>query len=102
MLQHGEKPIYPGEALQGGIKGDVVLQLHVDQTGKVVRSLAVEGDPLLVAASEEALHGFQFQPYLLQGNPVAVESQIEFEFVLQGKETMPTVAQTTHLDALSA
>ena len=68
-----------------GITGDVILQVEIDETGRVVRSLAVEGDPLLVAASVEALRDFRFRPYLLNRIPLSVESQMGFRFVLKGK-----------------
>ncbi len=85
ILEHEAKPVYPEQALRTGIKGDVILQVEIDEAGRVVRSLAVEGDPLLVAASVEALKDFQFRPYLLSGAPVSVESLMGFRFVLKGK-----------------
>jgi TonB family protein len=85
ILEHAAKPIYPEQALRAGIKGDVILQVEIDETGTVVRSLAVEGDPLLVAASVEALKDFRFRPYFLNGVPLSVESQMGFRFVLKGK-----------------
>jgi TonB family protein len=85
LLEHGVKPAYPEQAVRTGVKGDVILQMQVDETGKVVRTSVVEGDPLLVAASNEALQGFKFRPFLLNGNPLSVESQIEFNFAIKGK-----------------
>src|ERR1700691_5372941 len=85
ILEHAAKPIYPEQALRAGIKGDVILQVQIDETGRVVRSFAIEGDPLLVAASDEALKDFRFRPYLLNGVPLKVESQMGFRFVLKGK-----------------
>jgi protein TonB len=85
FLEESAKPHYPEQAVREGIKGDVILQVQVDETGRVVRSLAVEGDPLLVAASVEALKDFHFRPYLLNGVPLSVESQMGFRFVLKGK-----------------
>jgi hypothetical protein len=38
--------------------------------------LAPEGDPLLVAASVAALRDFHFRPFLLNGVPLSVESQV--------------------------
>lgn len=84
FLEHGAKPIYPDEAIRGGVKGDVTLVVQTNEQGKVVRSLAVEGDPILVAASVEALKDFEFRPYLLSGKPISVESQVVFSFKLQG------------------
>jgi outer membrane biosynthesis protein TonB len=85
FLDRGAKPIYPEEAVRTGKQGDVVLVVQTDEKGMVVRSLTVDGDPLLAAASIEALRGFKFRPYLLNRTPIAVESQIEFRFALKGK-----------------
>jgi TonB family protein len=85
FLEKSAKPRYPEQAIREEIKGDVILQVEVDETGRVVRSLAIEGDPLLVAASVEALKDFHFRPYLLNGAPLSVESQMGFRFVLKGK-----------------
>lgn len=86
ILEHGANPVYPEQAIRGGIQGEVVLILENDETGRVVRSFAVESDPLLVAASIEALKEFQFRPYLLNNEPISVESQIEFRFAIKGKK----------------
>jgi len=85
ILEHAATPIYPEQAVRSGIKGDAILQVEIDETGTVVRSYAVEGNPLLVAASVEALKDFRFRPFLLNGVPLAVESQMGFRFVLKGK-----------------
>jgi TonB family protein len=85
FLEKSARPLYPEQALRAGTEGDVILQVEIDETGRVVRSLAVEGDPLLVAASVEALKDFHFRPYLLNGVPISVESQMGFRFALKGR-----------------
>ena len=81
LVEHKAMPMYPDEAMRKGIQGDVIFKIVVDGTGKIVLSVPVEGDPLLVAASVDALRGFRFRPYLLNGTPVAlVESQLGFHF----------------------
>jgi TonB family protein len=85
LAQHVELPNYPEEALQSRTQGDVIFKVVVDKSGKVILSTPVEGDPLLVAASIDALRNFQFQPYLLNGEPVPrVESQVGFRFSISG------------------
>jgi protein TonB len=84
FLEHGVDPIYPEEAIRAKVQGDVILIIQTDEDGKVVRSLTVDGPPLLIAASIEALRQFRFRPYLLAGSPIAVESQIEFKFDIDG------------------
>lgn len=81
LVEHKAMPVYPDEAMKKGIHGDVIFKIVVDDTGTIVWSTPVEGDPLLVAASVDALRDFRFRPYLLNGSPVAfVESQLGFHF----------------------
>lgn len=75
-------PQYPKQALTKGIQGDVVFDIVVDETGKIVQHQAVQGDPLLITASDQALRDYRFRPYLLNGIPVRVESQLGYHFTL--------------------
>jgi outer membrane biosynthesis protein TonB len=86
LVERRALPVYPEEALTKGIQGDVIFKIDVDETGKIVLGVPVEGDPLLVAASVEALRNFRFRPYLLNGTPVGVvESQLGFRFSVEKK-----------------
>jgi len=82
-VEHKTMPVYPDEAMKKGIQGDVVFKIDVDETGKITASVPVSGDPLLTAASKEALRTFSFHPYLVDGTPTAVETQLGFHFVVQ-------------------
>jgi len=85
LVQHAELPKYPEEALLSRTQGDVIFKVAVDKFGKVILSAPVEGHPLLVAASIDALRNFQFQPFLLNGETVQrVESQVGFRFSISG------------------
>jgi outer membrane biosynthesis protein TonB len=84
FVEHVEQPMYPEESLKSETQGSVILKVDLDESGRVVLSTPVEGEPLLVAASIEALRGFRFRPYLLGGTPISVESQVGFRFSIQG------------------
>lgn len=84
LVDHAELPSYPEDALKSRTQGDVILKVVVDDTGKVILSTPVEGDPLLTAATVDALRGFRFRPYLLNGMPLKVESQVGFHFSISG------------------
>jgi TonB family protein len=84
LADHVELPKYPEEALKSRIEGSVTFKVVVDELGKVILSTPVEGDSLLVAASLDALRNFRFRPYLLNGKPLRVESQVGFHFALKG------------------
>jgi outer membrane biosynthesis protein TonB len=86
LVDRSATPEYPEEALTKGIQGDVIFKIDVDETGRIVLGVPVEGDPLLVAASVDALRDFRFRPYLLNGTPVGiVESQLGFRFLVEKK-----------------
>ena len=85
LVDHEALPIYPDQALQSRTQGDVVFTILVGEGGKIISAGVVEGDPLLVAASTDALRDFRFRPYLLNGVPIQVESQLAFRFSVHGK-----------------
>jgi TonB family protein len=98
MVDHKTMPVYPDEAMKNGIQGDVIFKIEVDETGKITASTPVEGDPLLLAASKEALRSFHFRPYLLDGTPSRVKSQLGFHFAVE--KTADAVAG--HVECLAS
>ena len=85
MTDHKVLPQYPKDALIKGIQGDVVFNIVVDESGKITSSKLVSGDPLLVAASKDAIRQYSFRPYKVDGNAVRVESQLGFHFTVARK-----------------
>jgi protein TonB len=83
LVEHKTMPVYPEEALKKGIQGDAIFKIEVDETGKIITSVPRDGDPLLLAASKDALQTFRFRPYLLNGTPVGIESQLGFHFSVE-------------------
>jgi TonB family protein len=84
MVDHMVLPKYPEEALKSQIQGSVTLKVDVDESGKVILSTPIQGDTLLVAASVDALRDTRFRPFLLNGKPLTVESQVGFQFSIKG------------------
>jgi|HubBroStandDraft_4_1064222.scaffolds.fasta_scaffold183452_3 outer membrane biosynthesis protein TonB len=62
LVEHRVLPEYPEQAMKKGIQGDVIFKIVVDDSGMIVLSVPVEGDPLLVAASLDALRDYRFRP----------------------------------------
>jgi periplasmic protein TonB len=83
LVEHKTMPIYPAEAMRNGIQGDVIFKIEVDETGKITAAVPGEADPPLLAAAKDSLQTFRFRPYLLNGTPVQVESQLGFHFQLE-------------------
>ena len=81
-FEHKVMPVYPDEAMMKGIQGEVWFNIEVDETGKIVSAQAMGGDPLLTAASKEALEKSRFYPYVVI-TPVQVEAQLGFHFTVE-------------------
>lgn len=77
------KPDYPSTARTVGAQGKVVVELTIDETGKVVKARAVSGHPLLQKAAVAAALQARFSPTILSGEPVSVTGTISYSFQLQ-------------------
>ncbi len=75
-------PIYPPDARDQRIQGVVILQATIDKEGGVASLQLVSGHPLLAPAAIEAVKQWKYRPYLLNGNPVEVNTQIQVNFTL--------------------
>jgi len=82
LVKHKVNPKYPREARNQGIQGDVILQAMIDTKGNIVSLKAVQGDPILAEASIEAVKQWKYRPYLLNGEPVVLETTIKIKFHL--------------------
>lgn len=76
-------PVYPAQARAEGIQGDVTLQIVCDHAGQVVQVTAIDGNPVLAAAAQDAVRQWSYQPTLLNGQPVEVISTVTVPFRLQ-------------------
>ena len=75
-------PTYPAEAKAAGIQGLVRLQAIIGKDGSVENLVVLEGDPMLAAAALDAVRKWQYEPTLLNGDPVAVTTVIDVNFTL--------------------
>jgi protein TonB len=76
------QPKYPKEARKQRVQGAVVLQALISKTGDIADLRVVSGDDLLVPAAIKAVEQWKYRPYLLQGKPIEVETQITMNFTL--------------------
>jgi TonB family protein len=74
------QPAYPDEAKSERASGIVVVEIHIDETGKIVRAGTIEGHPLLQNAAREAACSARFNPTLLNGRPVNVIGTLTYNF----------------------
>jgi len=55
----------------------------ISKSGDVGNIQLISGHPMLAPAAIEAVKKWKYRPYLLNGNPVEVETQIQGNFTLQ-------------------
>jgi protein TonB len=75
-------PVYPPEAKAAGIQGSVHLTVMISAEGKVEDVVIVDGDPRLADAAVTAVRQWEYRPVLLNGDPVAVTTQVDVNFTL--------------------
>jgi TonB family protein len=73
-------PVYPVEARAARIQGDVILEVTISREGDVSHLAVISGHPLLADAATNAVKQWKYKPYLLNGNPVEIESTIKIQF----------------------
>jgi TonB family protein len=75
-------PVYPPLAKQTRIQGKVRVQVVISKAGSVESVKVVSGHPLLVHAAIDSVRQRQYKPFLVDGQPVTVSTEIEVPFSL--------------------
>lgn len=76
------QPQYPSNALALHVEGDVDLQATISKSGNIAAIKVVSGPPLLTRAAQDAVKQWKYKPYLLNGEPVEIQTQITVKFRL--------------------
>jgi protein TonB len=76
------QPVYPPLARQTRISGTVKLHAIIGKSGAVEQLQVVSGHPLLVQSALDAVRQWRYQPTLLNGEPVEVDTEIDVIFSL--------------------
>jgi TonB family protein len=76
------RPVYPPLAMSNGIQGMVVLQGRISKEGNPINLRVVSGNEQLQMAALDAVRQWRYKPYLLNGEPVEVETTINVVFHL--------------------
>lgn len=74
------KPVYPPAAKNVGAAGIVVVEVLIDESGKVITARAVSGPPMLQGAAVQAARLARFSPTTLSGQPMQVVGTITYSF----------------------
>lgn len=105
LLTHRVEPEYPEGARAEHVSGEVILRVIVDKQGKVVEVApvsreglppdpAVTDDPRLRAAAMKAVKQWEYRPYLLNGEPIEVETRVVVRFKLESSQPAPQAPET--------
>ncbi len=84
LLIHKVEPSYPVLAKSARIQGNVMLKAIIDKEGNIQDLQLLSGHPMLVPAAINAVKQWRYRPYLLNGQPVEVETTITVIFTLTG------------------
>ena len=84
LLVRKVNPNYPPLARQARIQGQVLLQAEISKDGSIQNLRLISGHPMLAPAAIEAVKQWKYKPYLLNGEPVEVETQVQVNFTLSG------------------
>ncbi len=78
------QPTYPALARSARIQGTVMLQAVISKQGTIENLIVLAGHPMLVPAAIDAVRQWHYRPYILNNEPVEVETQITVNFSLAG------------------
>jgi len=77
-------PVYPKIAILTHQQGTVLLHAIIGRDGTIQNLQVISGPPLLIKAALDAVERWRYRPYLLNNEPVEVETQITVNFTLGG------------------
>jgi TonB family protein len=80
---------YPEAARKAGIQGTVVLRVVTDYSGDVKEVTVLSGDPVLAQAAADAVKQWKYEPYLVDGAPTEMETQVSINFHLKASPPLP-------------
>jgi periplasmic protein TonB len=84
MVLHKVQPVYPPLARTARVQGSVVLAAIIGKDGTIQNLHVISGHPLLTQAALDAVRQWRYRPYILNGEPVEVDTQVTVNFTLSG------------------
>jgi periplasmic protein TonB len=84
MVLHKVQPTYPALARTARVQGSVVLAAVIGKNGAIQNLHVISGHPLLTQAALDAVRQWRYRPYILNGEPVEVDTQVTVNFSLSG------------------
>jgi periplasmic protein TonB len=75
-------PAYPAIARAARVQGTVILQATISRNGTIENLRVVSGPAMLQQAAVDAVRQWRYKPFLLNGDPVEVETTVNVVFTL--------------------
>ncbi len=82
LLVKKVQPTYPANALRLRVEGAIELLATVSKSGDISAVKIISGDAQLARAAVEAVKQWKYKPYLLNGSPVEIQTQVTVNFKL--------------------
>jgi TonB family protein len=82
-LERKVQPVYPSQAMSLHLQGSVVLQATIAEDGSVQDLRVIHGHPTLAKAAMDAVQQWRYRPYLLNGEPTRMLTQITVTFEIK-------------------
>jgi TonB family protein len=77
------RPDYPKLARDKQLEGVVIMDVLIDEKGKVRQATVIEGPEIFRPAATQAINKFLFSPAKVDGKPVAVRIRYSLRFQLE-------------------
>jgi len=82
LLYKKVAPTYPPAALRMRVEGVVELQATISKQGDISKVKVISGDAQLAKAASDAVKQWKYKPYLLNGEPVEIQTGVTINFKL--------------------
>jgi len=84
MLIQRTTPTYPAIAKSARVAGTVVLQATISKSGTIESVKAVSGPEMLRQAAVDAVRSWRYKPYMLDNQPIEMQTSVSVVFSLAG------------------
>jgi periplasmic protein TonB len=82
LLYKKVAPVYPPAAVRMRVEGTVELMATISKSGDITQVKVLSGDKQLSGAAVAAVKQWKYKPYLLNGEPVEIQTQVTVNFKL--------------------
>jgi TonB family protein len=89
LLIQKTQPVYPLIAREGQVSGTIVLAATISKTGNVENLRVVSGPVMLRMSAVNAVRTWRFKPFILNNQPMAIETTINVHFCGQAEPCVP-------------